>query len=1161
MTTNFTRKACYYVLILLLTLQLLPVHTRAAEKQQPQKNFSDVTLYEKEVNQLVELGIINGYPDQTFKPNQPITRAHGVAMLLRELKVDTTTTVDPQFTDISKDHLYYNEIATAYHLGIISGYPDGTFGPDKELSRAQMAKILANAYKLELKKIQIPFKDVSPSHWAYEYIQKLATNGMTTGFQNGTFQPEQKLTRMHFSLFLVRYINEVKKPKEQDPQTEPPNTESPSPQNPGNNNVTVKIDTDGDGIPNEEEKSLGTNPNLKDTDGDGLTDGEEVYLYSTNPLKQDTDEDGLLDAYEVAQNDTIHFNPTLQDSDGNGIHDSEEDLDNDGLRNIDEVKWGTDPKVADSDFDQLLDGKEVEMGTNPLKEDTDGDGLLDGEEAPLGFDPLKEDTDGNGIIDGQETIQAVSEPTQANQTETVNPTITISTAASNENAVTMTSLESDPFLHEGIPGYLGPAFDFETEIPFDEAQMTFTYDESVVTESFRPEIFYYNEKDQRLERLPNQTHDPETNTVTTTVNHFSKYILLNGMEWDRVWEREIRPPGIDQSGNLKNLDVVFSIDSSGSMSDMDPQGLRKTTTSQFVDALRETDRSAVVDFDSYSQVLVSLTTDKEQVKAKISTIDDWGGTNIYKGVQSAIDEIKTNSSPEHLKYIILLTDGDGTWKESALQEAKEQGITIFTIGLGNGVNQTLLQRIAAETGGKYFFATDAVELQAILKETAAETIDYTIDEDEGLGDGIPDYLEREGLRVGNGEVFKTDPMKRDTDGDGLLDGEEITVFYDENDGKVYFKMFSDPLQKDTDGDGINDNDEPRDQRMTFNVTPKHALMFSELSYIDMEDSMETTTDLTKLAKFSHKHVDPASELKNWKLIKANDNENGFFGSGFSAIAAKRGDTIVIAYRGSDTAGAGDIWTDWIKTNADILVDGDTPQLKKALKFAAEIVHDYDTSKIHVVGHSMGGFNAQVASYHMKENTLDEVYGWFNSNRKKKIRNALAKGNFQLTRTFNSAPFFSERALDPLSIDMNTSTSPAVPLNIVWGSSYDNKVYNYQMSFDVLHVLGQYLPSEKLGKDFTPFNYQLNNRTYTYEDINFQELVNIIEEYEAEKGQIDASNRIELARELSLLAYWINKQSKNDAAFKQRLDDLNAHSSDMVHAHGLSNFYPYVTSMQ
>ena len=172
-------------------------------------------------------------------------------------------------------------------------------------------------------------------------------------------------------------------------------------------------DLDGDGLKNDEEKSIGTDPLNPDTDGDGLRDGEEVRTYKTNPLNPDTDGDGLKDGEEVFK---YHTNPLNKDTDGDRLTDGEEvltyhtdplkvDTDGDGLGDGDEVlTYRTDPLKIDTDGDTLGDGDEVlKYRTDPLKVDTDGDGLTDGDEVTKHkTNPLKMDTDAGGMPDGKE---------------------------------------------------------------------------------------------------------------------------------------------------------------------------------------------------------------------------------------------------------------------------------------------------------------------------------------------------------------------------------------------------------------------------------------------------------------------------------------------------------------------------------------------------------------------------------------------------------------------------------------------------------------------------------------------------------------------------------------------------------------------------------------
>jgi outer membrane protein OmpA-like peptidoglycan-associated protein len=152
-------------------------------------------------------------------------------------------------------------------------------------------------------------------------------------------------------------------------------------------------DTDNDGLTNREERQLGTNPKVADTDGDGLSDGDEVKKYTTNPLKGDSDGDGLTDGDEILK---YHTDPMKADTDGDGLSDGDEVL-----------TYKTDPLKADTDGDGLSDGDEVtKYKTDPLKVDTDGDGLNDNDEVTkYKSDPTKADTDGGSVNDGTEVAR------------------------------------------------------------------------------------------------------------------------------------------------------------------------------------------------------------------------------------------------------------------------------------------------------------------------------------------------------------------------------------------------------------------------------------------------------------------------------------------------------------------------------------------------------------------------------------------------------------------------------------------------------------------------------------------------------------------------------------------------------------------------------------
>jgi len=156
-------------------------------------------------------------------------------------------------------------------------------------------------------------------------------------------------------------------------------------------------DPDKDGLTNAEEKQLGTDKKVADTDGDGLNDGDEFKKYKTDPLKADSDGDSLKDSEEVKTHKT---DPNKADTDGDGLTDGDE------LN-----KYKADPLKADTDGDSLKDGEEVtKYKTDPLKADTDGDGLKDSDEVmKYATNPLKADTDG-GTVDDMTEVTRGSNP-------------------------------------------------------------------------------------------------------------------------------------------------------------------------------------------------------------------------------------------------------------------------------------------------------------------------------------------------------------------------------------------------------------------------------------------------------------------------------------------------------------------------------------------------------------------------------------------------------------------------------------------------------------------------------------------------------------------------------------------------------------------------------
>lgn len=547
--------------------------------------------------------------------------------------------------------------------------------------------------------------------------------------------------------------------------------------------IGANTDSDNDGIYDVIEEYIGTDINKADTDGDGLTDYQEVVELGTDPLKVDTDD--------------------------NGISDYNEDADNDGISNGKEYEIGTDPTNNDSDSDGLLDNEELTgYNTSPTNKDTDGDGADDLWEISNGYNPL--------VYNESFTISYERYPEVTKENPVV-PSVKLDLVDGNIDSLNIDPVSSydNPYINPSVAGYLGEAYNFSVDGKFNSAEMTFKYDESLgqLSDTFQPRIYYFNESTKMFEELENQT--VQEGKITATVTHFSTYILLNKYMVDTVWDSDIKKP--DENGQNSGLSIAFVIDRSASMDDNDPGDIRKQLTKDFVNKMDfNKDQGSVISFIACEEIKTELTNDKQELIDAVDSIyndSGWGwdsGTNGSAGIHAAIDQLKADASGNQ-RYIIFMTDGEDTTVsysyDDLIATAKDNGIKILSIGLGSA-NVTLLKKLADETEGKYYFAEKAEDLSNIYENISNETIDYTTDSNN---DGICDYytnLIKDGtLTLSNGSTelsgLDIDYNENDDwDGDGLKNGEEIEV---QTTGKyVYVVMKSNPFLTHSDGDGIDD---------------------------------------------------------------------------------------------------------------------------------------------------------------------------------------------------------------------------------------------------------------------------------------------------------------------------------------------------------------------
>lgn len=553
-------------------------------------------------------------------------------------------------------------------------------------------------------------------------------------------------------------------------------------------------DLDGDGLTDPMEIIAGTNMTLPDSDGDGLSDGEEFHVLNTLPLEMDTDEDGLSDGEEV---NVFFTDPLEPDTDLDGIKDGSE---------IDD--WGTDPLRNDTDNDLLADGEEIQIGTDPGDPDGDNDGLTDGYEVLVdqdpendgiqSLDPTNPDTDGGGADDGLE-VDHGGDP--------LDP----------DDDPLFTDVDGDGLLdvEEDLNGNRQKDAN-ETDLRNPDTDEDGILDSYEVWGSFG---------------IVTDPLDPDTDNDTITDG---EEVLIG--EDGYITDPTSKDTDNDTLSDSEEIFGIFGDDSDPTLPDGDGDHLNDTlevihmgtdpldqdTDSDglpdgWVDGWRGLPENGVVDIGEFEDRNLDGMVDPGQWNLGVGPGEtdpldpdsDGGGVTdgqevFYKGLADPLSSWDDE--------LIKDTDGDG------LSDMEENGTGYDTEwddpdtdsdGLSDGFETIIVNGISLPgelTGHNGFDPTDPLrsdsDSDGLLDGWETENMTDPNDPDtdgDNLWDGYfilgPDDKFHMGEMSENLGYDPTDPLDPDTDGDGLTDGEEI-IFYG-----------TDPNLKDTDDDGLSDNHE------------------------------------------------------------------------------------------------------------------------------------------------------------------------------------------------------------------------------------------------------------------------------------------------------------------------------------------------------------------
>lgn len=167
---------------------------------------SDITY--TAIKALTDKEVINGFENYTFRPDENVTRGQAAAIINRVLNLEPK--VMSHFTDVSKSNRFASDIAAIREAGIINGFVDKTFRPDEEMTRNEMASIVQRAFKLKSAQsiaAAVKYSDVSAVHWAYDGIVTMAAVDKTGYFKGTKFYGTHNATREAFAVAIYNSMN------------------------------------------------------------------------------------------------------------------------------------------------------------------------------------------------------------------------------------------------------------------------------------------------------------------------------------------------------------------------------------------------------------------------------------------------------------------------------------------------------------------------------------------------------------------------------------------------------------------------------------------------------------------------------------------------------------------------------------------------------------------------------------------------------------------------------------------------------------------------------------------------------------------------------------------------------------------------------------------
>jgi hypothetical protein len=173
--------------------------------------LTDITGHwaEGSIQALYEKGVVSGYGNELFGPNDVVTRAQVMKMALEAFAETDATSTSSNFSDVSSTDWFSTYVATGTAIGIVNGYEDGSFKPDKTVTRAEALKIILEAAGFtDLSDTSGNFTDLdSVRDWFAKYSAFAKKAGIVSGYNDGTFRGNSGITRAEVCVIIQKVID------------------------------------------------------------------------------------------------------------------------------------------------------------------------------------------------------------------------------------------------------------------------------------------------------------------------------------------------------------------------------------------------------------------------------------------------------------------------------------------------------------------------------------------------------------------------------------------------------------------------------------------------------------------------------------------------------------------------------------------------------------------------------------------------------------------------------------------------------------------------------------------------------------------------------------------------------------------------------------------